>query len=80
MFKITNTSESSGTHKFEITLRGQYVSSIRSEKKLREVLLRSINAKDGQPVYWRYIDLFSHNDLLAIMRDFGMVSQSRMIA
>ena len=79
MFKITNTSKSSGTHQFEINLRGRYTTTIRSERKLREVLLRSINAKKGQPIYESWINLYNSGDLLAIMRDFGMVSQTKMI-
>jgi hypothetical protein len=78
-FKITNTSKSSGTHQFEICLRGRYQSTIRSEQRLREVLLKSINAKAGQPIYRSWIDLYNSGDLLAIMREFGMVSTSRRL-
>jgi hypothetical protein len=79
IFKITNTSISSGTHTFEVQLRGRYRSSIRSESKLREVLERSIQAITEPIVIKSYMKLLESGDLLAIMRDFGMVSQSKML-
>lgn len=78
MFKIKNTSTSSGTHHFKVQLRARY-SHIRSQKKLKEVLLNSINAHDHQPVYWAWKRLYDQGDLLAIMRDFGMITASWML-
>lgn len=79
MFLITNKSKSSGKHTFMIGLRNRYRSSILSERKLRVVLLRSIEAIKDENVRNWYQDVYDQGDLLQIMRDFGMVTSTKMM-
>jgi hypothetical protein len=68
-----------GVDDFRIQLRESYVRSIRSEKKLREVLVRSIAGFSSLPYRESLLEKYTAGQLLEIMRIFGMIGGSERL-
>lgn len=72
---------------FEITLRGSYAQSIRTEARLKEVLDNSTSVPTLLKRYRSYSaeaaerlsNAYAGKTYMAIMRDFGMLSQSKRL-
>lgn len=71
--------KANGVDDFRIQLRASFWTTIKSEKKLREVLDRSIEGFSS-PAYRQALrSKFEANQLLEIMRIFGMVAGSERL-
>jgi len=71
--------KANGTDDFRIQLREAYVKTIRSEKKLREVLLRTINGYSSKSYSDAMMKHYNAGDLLFVMREIGMIGGSERI-
>ena len=73
--------KANGIDDFRVQLRAGYWNSIKSSKKLLEVLDRSIaRFEDTQPEYGKALrNKFNNRDFLDIMRIFGMIGGSERL-
>ena len=73
--------KANGIDDFQIQLRAAYWNRITSEKKLRKALENSIEQKKiNDPAYSAALqNHYSKNDILFILRDFGMIAGSERL-
>lgn len=70
--------KANGINDFEIQLRGAYA-GIKSEKKLRAVLVAAINKSQPAALQACLQDKYQRGQLLEIMRYFGIIDQTKLI-
>jgi len=70
--------KANGVNDFQIQLRGMY-GLIKSEKRLRAVLVSAINKSEPAALRACLEDKYKRGQLLEIMRFFGIVDQTKLI-
>ena len=75
----TLSTDKKNTLRIQLTLRGHYKQSIKSERELKNVLQKAIDLTNNESLKQSLQTKYNNNELLDIMRFYGMIAKTKLL-